>query len=52
MKDYKIKEALCNLKQSVDHAKKQMTDMTEKFEILIECLQQKEDAEREEEKTA
>jgi len=41
MKDYKIKENLCNLKQSVDALKAKVVEMDEKFEVLLECLDQK-----------
>ncbi len=49
MKDYKIKEQLCNMKQSIDHLKmfhieqsKKIDELTEKFDALVEILQQKE----------
>lgn len=50
MKDYKIKENLCNMKQSIDHLKEKMSDLDAKFQILVDILteKEKEDGEKEE----
>lgn len=47
MKDYKIKENICNLRQSIDHLKDGVARLEEKFDVLVEILTEKENDERE-----
>jgi hypothetical protein len=56
MKDYKIKENIVNLRQSIEHLKNlcqkldnSVAELTMKFEVLVEILEEKENAEKEEE---
>ena len=51
IKDYKIKESLSNLKQSIDHAKGLMGDIDAKFQLLVDILSEREAARAEEEET-
>lgn len=49
MKDYKIKEAICNQKQAIDNLGDklsqltlQFTELVVRFEIMVEILQERE----------
>jgi hypothetical protein len=56
VKDYKIKENIVNTKQSIEHLKNlcqkldnSVQELTEKFDILVELLQEERNAEEEKE---
>ena len=43
LKDYRIKETLSNMNQKIDNMRKEVFELKEKFEILVEILNEREE---------